>query len=140
MAAFVRSPMQGKSLPYPDRSVFVRSRLLDNGVLAMATQTYSRIRGASQQTQEAERLLARYPRLAPSELARLIEIFPTVLLIDKAIIIADDQLSKHLAAFHHDHGEKPTVSSAALWLFLILPIVTASRSAKPRVGKKWVRT
>ncbi|MBB5705595.1 hypothetical protein [Sphingopyxis panaciterrulae] len=92
----------------------------------MATQTYSRIRGASQQTQEAERLLARYPRLAPSELARLIEIFPTVPLIDKAIIIADDQLSKHLAAFHHDHGDKPNVSSAALSLFPILPIVTAS--------------
>jgi len=92
----------------------------------MATQSYSRIRNASQKTQEAEHLLARYPRLDQPELARLIEIFPTVPLIDKAIMTADDRLSENLAAFHCDHGDKLNVPSTMLSLVLILPIIAAS--------------
>ena len=92
----------------------------------MATETYSHLRGASQRTQETENLLARYPRLSEQELARLIEIFPDLPPIDKAVITADDRLSGNLAAFYRDHGDKLCPSLAALSLLLFLPITAAA--------------
>lgn len=92
----------------------------------MATGTYSHLRRASQRTQETENLLARYPRLSEQELARLIEIFPTLPPIDKAVIAADERLSGKLAAFYHDHGDKLYPSLAALSLLLFLPITAAA--------------
>ncbi|MBB5707016.1 hypothetical protein [Sphingopyxis panaciterrulae] len=91
----------------------------------MATRTYFHIRGASQRTQEAERLLARYPRLDEADLARLVETFPAVPLIDKAVMSADAHLSDKLAAFCHDHGSRLNTPVAALSLSLLLPLVGA---------------
>lgn len=92
----------------------------------MAVQTYSRLRGASPKTHQAERLLARYPRIDAQELAWLIDTFPVLPLIDKAVMTADEQLSDKLAAFYRDHGGKLNAPIAALFLSLLLPIVAAS--------------
>lgn len=92
----------------------------------MATQTYSRLRRASQRTQKAERLLACYPRLEEQELAWLIDIVPTLPLIDRAVMTADERLSTKLAAFYRDHGDKLQVPIAALSLFLLFPVTAAS--------------
>ena len=91
----------------------------------MATRSHPPIRGACRKTQEAERLLARYPYLHPFELARLVAIFPELPLIDKAVMTADDALSEKLAAFYRDHGDKLSVSSRILSLVLILPVAAA---------------
>lgn len=95
----------------------------------MAAQYYSRLRGAAQKTLDVEMLLARYPRLDEQGLAHLIETFPSLPLIDKAVIIADEQLSERVAALYRDHRrelEAPIVflfvsiiaTSAALWWLL----------------------
>jgi hypothetical protein len=91
----------------------------------MAVQTYSRLRGASNRTHEAENLLARYPRLDEQELAWLVETFPALPLIDKAVMTADEHLSDKLAAFYRDHGDKLNAPIAALFLSLLLPIIAA---------------
>ncbi|HEX2813671.1 MAG TPA: hypothetical protein VHO04_13425 [Sphingopyxis sp.] len=92
----------------------------------MATRTYSSFRGASQKTQEAEKLLARYPRLNERELAWLIEIFPALPPIGKAVMAADERLSAKLAAFYRDHSEKLHLPAATLSLSLLLPIMVTS--------------
>lgn len=92
----------------------------------MATRIYSRLRNRSQMTFDVEMLLARYPRLDEQELARLIETFPLLPLIDRAVITADEQLSGKLAAFYRDHRRELEVPIAFLFVSLILPIITAS--------------
>jgi hypothetical protein len=91
----------------------------------MATRSHPAVRRACRKTQEAERLLARYPRLDSFELARLVAIFPDLPLIDKAVMTADDALSDKLAAFYRDHGDELSVSSRLLSLLLILPVAAA---------------
>ena len=92
----------------------------------MAAQYYSRLRGAAQKTLDVEMLLARYPRLDAQELAHLIETFPALPLIDKAVITADEQLSERLAAFYRDHRRDLEAPIAFLFVSLILPIIAAS--------------
>jgi len=92
----------------------------------MATQSYVRLREGSQRTLEVEMLLARYPRLDAQELARLIEAFPALPLIDKAVITADEQLSERLAALYRDHRRELEAPIAFLFVSLILPIIAAS--------------
>ncbi|SKB73195.1 hypothetical protein SAMN06295937_101585 [Sphingopyxis flava] len=91
----------------------------------MATRTRPPIPGACRKTQEAERLLARYPQLDAFELARLVAIFPDLPLIDKAVMTADEALSDKLAAFYRDHGDRLSVSSGLLSLLLVLPVAAA---------------
>ena len=92
----------------------------------MAARYYSRLRGSSQSTLDVEMLLARYPRLDAQELAHLIESFPALPLIDKAVITADEQLSEKLAVFYRDHRRELEAPIAFLFVSLILPIIAAS--------------
>src|SRR3546814_16139508 len=91
----------------------------------MVTRTYFHIRGASQRTQEAERLLARYPRLDEADLARLVETFPAVPLIDQAVMSADAHLSDKLAAVCRAHGSRLITPVSALSRPFILPLIGA---------------
>ncbi|APW72325.1 hypothetical protein C3E99_03095 [Sphingopyxis sp. MG] len=59
-------------------------------------------------------------------MARLIEIFPALPPIDKAVIAADERLSGKLAAFYRDHGDKLYPSIAALSVLLFFPVTAAA--------------
>lgn len=92
----------------------------------MSAHLYSLFRKGSQELFDTERLLARYPRLDEQELSRLLEIFPALSLIDRAVISADTQLSEKLADFHRDHRRELEAPNSFLLLLLLLLIVAAS--------------
>jgi hypothetical protein len=50
-------------------------------------------------TNEAEQLVARYPRLEPAEVDRLVEIYPRLGNVDVALMISDEQLGPKLESF-----------------------------------------
>lgn len=110
----------------PARLSPVWALLLRKGNLQMSAQFYSAFRDHSQRSFDTERLLVRYPKLDDQELARLIENFPSLSLVDRAVMAGDTQLSDQLALFYHDHRRSLEMPLIPLLLLLILPLFAAS--------------
>lgn len=64
-----------------------------------------RSKAAARPTRDVEAMLARYPRLTTDENARLLALLPSIPLLDTAIIMADEHLSKKLDAFYLAHRD-----------------------------------
>lgn len=58
--------------------------------------------------------------------ASMIENFPSLSPVDRAVMAADAQLSDQLALFYHDHRRALEMPLTSLLLFLIVPLITAS--------------
>jgi hypothetical protein len=91
----------------------------------MAT-IYSRAKPRSEATLRAEALLVRYPNLSEQELAELINLFPTLSILDQALMTADGGLSGKLAQFDRDHGNKLRPHLVPLIVLLALPLTFAA--------------
>lgn len=71
----------------------------------MATP-YDRARPRSETTLRAEALLDRYPNLSEQELAELINLFPSLNMVARGLMVADDRLGGKVEDFYRDHGAK----------------------------------
>ena len=91
----------------------------------MATP-YSRARPRSETTLRVESLLDRYPNLSEQELAELINLFPSLGILDQALMTSDDRLSAKLASFDRDHGKKLKTPLSSLIAFLAVPVIFAA--------------
>ena len=91
----------------------------------MATP-YTRARPRSETTLRVEALLDRYPNLSEQELAELINLFPTVGILDHALMTADTNLSAKLTAFDRDHGKEIRTPISSLIAFLAVPVIFAA--------------
>ena len=87
----------------------------------MASQTYVRSRPPSETMAEVESLLGRYPNLSETELATLINLFPTLRILEVGLMTANDRLSGKFEAFHREHGRKLKMSMSSLIAFLAVP-------------------
>ena len=92
----------------------------------MASQTYVRTRPSSETMAEVESLLSRYPNLSEIELATLINLFPTLRILEVGLMTADDRLSRKFEAFHRDHGRKLKIPMSSLIAFFAIPATVAS--------------
>ncbi len=77
-----------------------------------------RSNAAAHTSREVEAMLARNPRLTTDENARLLALLPSIPLLDTAIIMADEHLSKKLDAFYLAHRD----AFAARWS-RVLPVI-----------------
>jgi hypothetical protein len=91
----------------------------------MATP-YTRARPRSEATLRVEALLARYPNLGEQELAELIDLLPTLSILDQGLMTADTDLSEKLVEFSRDHGKALKSRLSSLILFLAVPIAFAA--------------
>jgi hypothetical protein len=89
----------------------------------MPTETYQRSRPPSATTVEAEALLMRYPNLSEAELARLINLFPHIRILDLGLMTCDDRLAGKLDTFRRDHRRKLKAPISSLFVFLAVPII-----------------
>jgi len=89
----------------------------------MASRYYARARPRSETTLRTESLLARYPDLSAQEVAELIELFPSLPILDRGLMTADETLSRNLAAFERDHGSKLRGAGAPLLWFFAFPVI-----------------
>lgn len=71
----------------------------------MATP-FDRAKPRSEAAMRVEALLGRYPNLSEQELAELINLFPKVDMVARAVIAADDRLGENVVNLYRDHGEK----------------------------------
>jgi hypothetical protein len=99
------------------------ARLLKD-IFKMAT-TYSRIRPRSETTLRVEALLGRYPNLSEQEIAELINLFPTISILDQGLMTADADLSGKFRDFHVEHGKKLRLPISSLIIFLAVPVTLA---------------
>ncbi len=90
----------------------------------MAT-SHNRMRPRSQITLRVEALLGRYPNLSEQELAELINIFPSLDLLDQGLMTSDDHLAGKLKDFHQEHGRKLKTQMSGLIAFLSVPTLLA---------------
>jgi hypothetical protein len=72
-----------------------------------------------------ETLISRYPNLSEGELAEIISLFPSLPILDRAIMTADNNLSGKLAAFEQDHHKAFKAPLSSLILFMAVPVVVA---------------
>jgi len=80
-------------------------------------------RNAVPMFREVEALLARYPDLDGDERARLLSMFRSLSLLDKAVMMADAQLSEKLDDFYRDHRHDLSTPYAPIGWFLAAAIV-----------------
>ena len=71
----------------------------------MATP-YSRARPRSETALRVEDLLGRYPNLSEQELAELINLFPNVNMVARAVMTADERLGEKVVDLYRNHGTK----------------------------------
>lgn len=95
----------------------------------MATQYFQRPRQPSAAAARAEALLARYPNLSEVELAELINLMPSVPILDFGLMTSDPAMSSRLDAFYREHGRKIRTPFTALALFLLLPLAVVAATA-----------
>lgn len=90
----------------------------------MGIRAHLRSKTAARRTRDVEAMLLRYPQLTSDENAHLLAILPSIPLLDTAIIMADEHLSKKLEAFCLDHRDE----FAARWsrLSLVTIVLTLS--------------
>ena len=90
----------------------------------MGIRARLRSKAAARPTRDVEAMLARYPRLTTDENARLLALLPSIPLLDTAIIMADEHLSKKLDAFYLAHRD----AFAARWSRLLPVIIVLALS------------
>ncbi len=90
----------------------------------MGIRARLRSKAAARPTRDVEAMLARYPRLTTDENARLLALLPSIPLLDTAIIMADEHLSKTLDAFYLAHRD----AFAARWSRLLPVIIVLALS------------
>jgi len=90
----------------------------------MGIRARLRSKAAARRTRDVESMLARYPRLTTDENARLLALLPSIPLLDTAIIMADEHLSKKLDAFYLAHRD----AFAARWSRLLPVIIVLALS------------
>lgn len=90
----------------------------------MAT-SHNRMRPRSQTTLRVEALLGRYPNLREQELAELINLFPSLNLLDEGLMTSDDYLAGKLKDFHQEHGQKLKTQMSGLIAFVSVPTLLA---------------
>lgn len=90
----------------------------------MGIRARLRSKAAARRTRDVEAMLARYPRLTTDENARLLALLPSIPLLDTAIIMADEHLSKKLDAFYLAHR----YAFAARWSRLLPVIIVLALS------------
>ena len=93
--------------------------------MATACSPYSRARPRPDAALRMEALLARYPNLCEQELAEMIDLFPTLRILDHGLITADRFLSGKLAAFERDHARELRAPLSSLVAFLAIPLAFA---------------
>ena len=71
----------------------------------MAT-SYDRSRPRSDTARRVEELLGRYPNMSEQELAELINLFPNVNMVARAVMTADERLGEKVVELYRDHGTK----------------------------------
>jgi hypothetical protein len=91
----------------------------------MASQTYGRSRPPSERMARVEALLGRYPNLSEIELATLINLFPTLRILEVGLMTANDRVSGKFQAFHRDHGRKLKTPLSSLIAFIAVPATVA---------------
>jgi hypothetical protein len=91
----------------------------------MATP-YTRARPRSETTLRVETLLDRYPNLSEPELAEMINLFPSLSILDHALMTSDSGLSGKLSEFERDHGKKLKSPFTSLIAFLVIPLTFAA--------------
>lgn len=96
----------------------------------MASPNYTHARQCPDKSATVERLLLRYPQLTSDELQTLITLFPTLPMIDMALMTADARLDEPLAAFHRDHGHIFNAPVKTLVLMMAIPFLA--------VGLLWI--
>lgn len=90
----------------------------------MGIRARLRSKSAARPTRDVEAMLARYPRLTTDENARMLALLPSIPLLDTAIIMADEHLSKKLDAFYLAHRD----AFAARWSRLLPVIIVLALS------------
>jgi hypothetical protein len=90
----------------------------------MASQ-YVRSRPPSDKMARVEALLGRYPNLSEIELATLINLFPTLRILEVGLMTANDRVSGKFEAFHRDHGKKLKMPMSSLIAFVAVPATVA---------------
>ena len=91
----------------------------------MATP-YARARPRSEDAMRVEDLLGRYPNLSEQELAELINLFPKVDMVARALIAADDRLGEKVVNLYRDHGEQLDATIAGRTLPFALALFVAA--------------
>lgn len=90
----------------------------------MGIRARLRSKAVARRTRDVEAMLVRYPRLTTDENARLLALLPSIPLLDTAIIMADEHLSKKLDAFYLAHRD----AFAARWSRLLPVIIVLALS------------
>ncbi len=94
----------------------------------MATYTNSRSRPDSITRTEFESFLLRYPRLAEHDVETMIGLYLRLTMLDMAMIMTDDKLTKMMEMFKRDHPKRLGGSLTPLIVVLIIlsfAIITA---------------
>jgi hypothetical protein len=89
----------------------------------MTTQTHQWSRPPSATTVEAEALLKRYPNISETELAKLINLFPHIRILDLAMMTCDDRLAGKLDRFRRDHRARLKAPLSSLVVVLAVPTI-----------------
>jgi hypothetical protein len=79
--------------------------------------------------EQAKLLLARYPNLSETELARLINLYRGFSALDTALILSDDALAPTLARFRAEHRSKvrpPFRQYAGLLAYTVLTLAAVA--------------
>jgi hypothetical protein len=82
-----------------------------------------RTRPRSSLTEEAERLVQKYPNITDEEIDRLVAIFPKLPVLDVGLMTSDDSLASRLEAFHREHGRRIRMPLPHQLLFLSVAAV-----------------
>ena len=75
--------------------------------------------------EQARLLIARYPNLSETELARLINLYREFSALDTALVLSDDALSSHLDRFTSEHRSEvrpPFRQYAGLLFYTVLTL------------------
>jgi hypothetical protein len=89
----------------------------------MISHIHERSRPPSETTVQAKTLLSRYPNLSEVELAKLINLFPYIRILDLGLMTSDERLAGKLQAFHRDHGKKLKTPISSLVAFMAVPMI-----------------
>lgn len=100
----------------------------------MATQFLPQPREPSVIAARAEALLHRYPNLSEAELAELINLMPSVPILDFGLMTADPAMSTRLDAFYREHGRRIRAPIAPLVIFLLVPLAVVALTAAWLIG------
>ena len=89
------------------------------------SQAYSRSRPLSQTALKIEALPDRYPDLSEQHIEPLIRSYPSLPMVDYAVMTAVERLAARLEAFHRDHGDKLKPPVGEMIAYVAVPALVA---------------